>query len=220
LKEVGGLVNLKLKRFHAHASIGLKVTALVRNPSSLSPQPNLDTFQGTPEKKEDIDTAFECTGSDVPQAVIVTLNAPRESDSPFAKPLVDPRFLADCVANVREAMKAHAVKKIVIMSAFGVGDSFSNLNFLMRPVIKHSNMAIQYEDHRLVDEETRPSGLNWVFVRPAMLTDKEAKPVKDLGDTGEHASFMPSISRASVAKFMVDAVESDKWEGRTPVICD
>lgn len=211
---------MKLKGFHAHASIGLKVTALVRNPSPLSPQPNLDISRGTPEKKEDIDTAFECTNSNIPQAVIVTLNAPRESDSPFAKPLVGPRFLADCVANARETMKSHGVKKIVIMSAFGVGDSFSHLNFLMKPVIRLSNMGIQYEDHRLVDEETRLSGLNWAIVRPAMLTDKEAKPVKDLGDTGEYASFMPSISRASVAKFMVDAVESDSWDSRTPVICD
>lgn len=167
-----------------------------------------------------MNAAFESTGNDVPQAAIVTLNAPRESDSPFAKPLVGPRFLADCVANVREAMKSHGVKKIVLLSAFGVGDSFSNLNFLMKPVIRHSYMALQYEDHRFADEETRASGMNWVFVRPAMLTDNEAKPVKDLGDTGKNASFMPSVSRASVARFMVDAVESEEWDRRTPVICN
>lgn len=119
-------------------------------------------------------------------------------------------------------MKAHGVQKIVIMSAFGVGDSFLNLNFLMRPVIKHTNMASQFEDHRLVDEKTRPSGLDWVMVRPAMLTEKEATPVKDLGDTGEQCGggFMPSISRAGVAKFLVEAAESEKWDNRTPVICE
>lgn len=50
-------------------------------------------------------------------------------------------------------MKEHGIRKIVTMSAFGTGDSFPNLNFLMRLVIKKSNMLYTFQDHDLVDRE-------------------------------------------------------------------
>jgi hypothetical protein len=158
--------------------------------------------------------------SDLPQAVITTLNAPRETNSPFSKPIAPPRFMADSVANVRKAMTRHGIKKLVVMSAFGVGDSFKGLNFLMRPVIKYTNMAVQFQDHDLVDAETKESGLDWVMIRPAMLKGEEALPVKVLSNTGKEGSFMPSISRASVAVFLVNAAEKSTWNGATPVICN
>ena len=170
--------------------------------------------------KQDIENALLDTSNDPPQAVVVTLNAPRESDNPFAKPIAPPRLIADSVANVRKLMQFQGLKKLVIMSAFGVGDSFQNLNFLMKPVIRYTNMSAQFQDHNLVDEETRGSQLNWVLVRPVMLKGEEALPVKELGDKGEGVSFMPSISRASVARFLVNAVENDEWNRKSPVICN
>lgn len=79
-------------------------------------------------------------------------------------------------------------------------------------------MASQFQDHDKVDEETRQSDLEWVLVRPAMLKGEEAGPIKELGKAGEKASFMPSISRASVSRFLVDAAEIDKWNRTSQVI--
>jgi hypothetical protein len=81
-------------------------------------------------------------------------------------------------------------------------------------------MSVQFKDHDRVDAETKESGLNFVMVRPAMLKDTETLPIKDLEDDGKLGSFMPSCSRKSVAKFLVDAAERDTWDGRTPVICN
>jgi NAD(P)H-binding len=194
------------------------VTALVRNVASLEARDGLTVLQGTPLIRSDIEKTF--TNLETPQAVIVTLNATRETDSPFAKPIAPPRFMADSVANVREIMKIHGTRKIVIMSAYGVGDSFPHLNFLMRPVIRHTNMSAQFQDHDLVDAETKQSEMKWVLVRPAMLKGEVASPVKVIGNTGKGGSFMPSISRASVAGFLVDAVEKSTWDSSTPVICN
>src|SRR5258708_23957003 len=123
-------------------SAGHMVTALIRNPSSLTPRDGLEIVQGTPENLDDVRKAMRGSASGPCDAVVVTLNAPRESDSPFAKPLVGPRFMADAVGNVEKAMKEQGLKKIVIMSTFGTGDSFKNLNFLMKPIIRHTNMSI------------------------------------------------------------------------------
>jgi len=153
-----------------------------------------------------------------PDVVITTLNAPRASDSPFAKPIAPPRFMADAIANICEVMKANGVTKIIIMSAFGVGDSFQNLNFLMKPIISYTNMAKQFNDHNLVDSEIRKSGLDWTLVRPAMLNGEEALPVKIMESDGKGAGFMPSVSRESVAVFMVQAAETSEWINKSPVI--
>jgi hypothetical protein len=126
--------------------------------------------------------------------------------------------MADSHANLVSVMQEHRISKIVTMSAFGTRDSFPNLNFLMRLVIKTSNLWYTFLDHDLVDQELKESGVQFVLVRPAMLTDKEARPVREHGNTGKESGFMPSISRKSVAVFLVDAAEKDTWNKRTPVI--
>ena len=126
--------------------------------------------------------------------------------------------MADSHANIVAIMKEYGVSKIVTMSAFGTAESFPNLNFLMRLVIKKSNMLYAFQDHDLVDQEIKESGVDFVLARPVMLTDKEAQPIREHGNSGEGSGFMPTISRRSVAKFLVGAAEKNNWNKSTPVI--
>lgn len=126
--------------------------------------------------------------------------------------------MADSHANLVSVMQEHGISKIVTMSAFGTGDSFSNVNFLMRLVIKTSNLLYTFLDHDLVDQEMKESEVQFVLARPVMLTDKEARPVREHGNTGKGSGFMPSISQKSVAVFLVDAAEKNNWNKSTPVI--
>jgi len=198
---------------------GHTVTALVRDPSKVTESPGLTLVKGTPTSQADVDAAILQGGH--PDAVLVTMNAPRAADSPFAKSISPPRLMADSVANCTRAMQANGIPKIVVMQAFGVGTSFKNLNFLMRLVISKSEMGKQFEDHNDVDRELREvKGIDWVMVRPAMLKGEGPLPIKEIGDAGEDGCFMPQCSRESVANFICDAAESSKWNGRTPVICN
>ena len=81
-------------------------------------------------------------------------------------------------------------------------------------------MSVQFEDHRLVDELIKSSDLVYCLPRPVMLKDTEALPVRVYGDQGKGCPFMPSISRSTVAQFMVDVAEGSDFDGRTPVISD
>ncbi|KAK3643057.1 hypothetical protein LTR56_010431 [Elasticomyces elasticus] len=82
------------------------VTALVRKSSSLTPTPGLTIVEGTPLNQPDIDRAF--TSGPKPDACIVTLAAPRETDSPFSKPMAPPFFMRDSVRNLMVVMRSHA----------------------------------------------------------------------------------------------------------------
>lgn len=108
------------------------------------------------------------------------------------------------------------------MSAFGVDNSFQGLNWMMKLVVSHTKLAMEFEDHKGAEgilKELGSSSIQWTVVRPAMLKNGPANETRDLGEQGQDAqSFMPSITRESVAQFMVKAAEDDKWNGKTPVI--
>ncbi|KAI9871128.1 MAG: hypothetical protein M1830_003286 [Pleopsidium flavum] len=195
---------------------GHTVTALVREPSSLQARHGLTVVKGTPLRKSDIEDAFNATQVDPPASVIVALNASRASDNPWAAVTSPPRLMADSHANAVAVMKEHGIRKIATMAALGVGDSLPNLIFIMRWVIKKSNMLYSFEDHNLVDQEMKKSGMDYVLARPTRLTIGEAKPVKSFGNSGQGVGM--SISRKSVAVFLVDAVEKSTWDRTTPVI--
>lgn len=112
--------------------------------------------------------------------------------------------------------------KVVTMQAFGTGSSNKNVWWPMRMVLNHTSMAVGQRDHNMVEEVMKESELNWTLPRPVMLSDGEKKAVKDCGDDGgaKDMGMMPSISRKSVAGFLLDVAEdeSGKWVGRTPVI--
>ena len=203
--------------------IGHEVIALVRNETSLVQRAGLTVVMGSPLNKDDIARAIATSTTPV-DVVLVTLNARRVSDSPFAAPdpvNSPPRLLADSVRNAIEAMRGASppVRKIVAMSSVGTGSSWNNLNWLMRLTFTHTNMRYSREDHDAVDKELKSAeSLRFVEVRPWMLADGEAAEVKVYGDDGKGAGFMPKITRASVAKFMIEAAETSKYDGKSPVI--
>lgn len=172
---------------------------------------------------DDIARALATSNTPV-DAVLVTMNARRVSDSPFAAPdpvNSPPRLMADSVRNAIVAMKgaSPSVPKIVAMSSVGTGSSLNNVNCLMRLVFDYTNMRHSREDHDAVDQELRnANNIKFVEVRPWMLKDGESAEVKVYDDDGKGAGFMPKISRASVAKFMVKAAETSQYDGQSPVI--
>ncbi|GFN21295.1 NAD(P)-dependent oxidoreductase [Aspergillus tubingensis] len=195
---------------------GHQVTTLARTPDALGgPRPGLDVIQGTPMNLDDVRAAFN---TDKPDVVIVTLNAPRASDSPFAAAISPPRLMADCNANVVAAMKEFGIRKTVILQAFGVGASWTNLHILLRLLMKTSNMSHQYDDHNETEREVLASGVGYVFVRPSRLVETDETAIKVWPDDGKGVPMMASTSRISVARYLVDVAESDEWDNTAPVI--
>ena len=214
---------------------GHGVTALVRDPAVMKglegislvqgkpvhpipqPKPQSKTHKvvGSPTQLSDVRQAFR---DRIPDVVIVTLNAPRASDSPFAAPISPPRLMADSNANVVTAMKEFGIKKIVIMQAFGVGASWPNMSCLLRGLMRVSNMSYQYGDHNMADKEVRESGVTYVMVRPSRLVETDVTTVREWLNDGKGVPLMASTSRKSVACFLVDATVEDRWDNTAPVI--
>jgi putative NADH-flavin reductase len=192
-------------------SQGHTAVALVRTSGSLTPLPGLTVVTGSPLSKSDIKSALSAAPSLTPSAVIITLNAVRKSDSPFAPQVSPPRFLADSCANVCEVLKQAGVYRIVVMSTAGVGDSWANLPWVTKAFMGWTNIKYALEDHGLVDKEIRLTKMDWTLVRASRLEfdDLKQKPtdtktdMQTLGSTGDGMRMTDSVSVSSVARFLV-----------------
>jgi len=205
-------------------SQGHSVTALVRNTAAVVAQPNLTVVEGTPLEPKDVARGLRA-GPRAPDAVVVSLRLATTSSSPLAPlaPGASPHLIADSVANLMAGMKEMGgVRKLVVLSAQGTGSSFSGVSHLHKALFRWSNMKLQYADHDAADAAVRAAAargdVDFVLVRPVMMADGDAAAVHDHGDAGKGAGFMPKITRASVARFMVTACETDQYDGRSPVI--
>ncbi|KAF2168845.1 hypothetical protein M409DRAFT_20860 [Zasmidium cellare ATCC 36951] len=201
------------------------LTALVRNPTTFpttttTTSANLTLIPGSPTSSADLSTALSTTTTPI-DAVIITLAIARKSDSPFSA-LASPAFLIrDTVRALLPQMKAHGVRRLIVMSTFGAGASWKHLAWPMKAVMKWSNMAYVLEDHDAVEREVRGSeGVEWVLVKPAMLKDGEAKAVREFGEGGEGVGLLDGITRESVAKVLVEAAEGEDWDERIVVIAN
>jgi len=176
------------------------VTGIVRNKNK-GTVPGVKYVEGSPADGQLLDKALK--GID---AVIVSLNINRTSDNPFAKVVSPLTLISDSVQALIQAMGKNNVKRLITISASGVGDSWKNMPLIARMLIKHSNIMRAYEDHDRQEQLIKASTLDWTIVRPVMLTNKESENYK--ATQGKPAGS--GISRAGVARFVLDALESGK----------
>ena len=203
-------------------SRGYTVTALIRRLDSLEPQANLSIVPGSPLSQADIAKAFASAPTFDPiKAVISTLNNGRTGDNPWSTPTAPANLMVDTVRNTLAVMREYGVRKIVVLGSIGVGSSRAHSGWFFNWVVDHSNLKIAFDDHNKVQslletEAAKDSELKWVDVRSTGLNNGNRKEVKEFGNEGKGAGWM--CSRKSVAGFLIDAVESSRWDGRTPVI--
>ncbi|KAI9036891.1 Zn2Cys6 transcription factor [Aspergillus affinis] len=197
-------------------SKGHQVTTLARNPSALETLPGLNIIKGTPTDLTGVRTAFK---HNIPGAVIVTLSAPRATESPFSAPNPDPRLMTNCNEHVVTVMKEYGVRKIVIMQAFGVAESWSNMPCAMRLLMSKSNMIYQYNDHNETERLIRASGLDYVFVRPTRLVETDEEKVKVWPNHGKGVPLMATISRKFAGIAAMDDSQISRKRPRPVVSC-
>ncbi len=115
------------------------------------------------------------------------------------------------------AMMRNGVRRLVCISALGVGDSRGHGGFVFDRLFLPLLLSQAYKDKERQEAAVRASALDWVLVRPAMLTDDPAR--------GSARAFTDlagvkggKIARADVARFVVEQLTTDTWLRRTPVL--
>jgi putative NADH-flavin reductase len=140
-------------------------------------------------------------------AVLCTLGMPITDKS---------RLRTNGTRNIVRAMQETGVKRLVCLSSLGVGDSRGVLPFLYRYLIAPLVLRSLLADHEAQENHIRSSGLDWIIVRPANLTDGERTGAYQHGFTTKRRDLAFRVSRADVADFMLKQVVADTYLHKTP----
>ena len=191
-----------------------EVNAIVRDASKVPTQAQLKVWEGDVRSAALLEEAMESC-----EAVLSCLNISRNSDFPWARLRTPERFLEETLAAVEQAMTRKGIKRLILTSAWGVGDSRAEIPGWFAWFIDHSNVGKAYDQHEVQEAMLAKSELDWTAVRPVGLTN--GKKIKKL-ITSLKGTPKPrlTISRKHTAKFMVDILSDAKHIKETPVISE
>lgn len=183
---------------------GYEVTALVRNPARLQiNHPQFTVVQGDILDPATVEAAMQGQ-----EAVVSALG--------HKKYFYPTRILSEGTRNILQAMKMHSVRRIICETSLGIGSSVGRMGlyytFFVIPVI----LPFYFWDKTRQEKLIAASALEWVIVRPGGLTDGKKRGSIRHGYHIGNFLWTVRISRADVAQFMLDQLESDTYLG-TPV---
>jgi putative NADH-flavin reductase len=194
---------------------GHNVTLLVR-PSTASDVPSgARLVRGLLNDHASLDDAMRDS-----DAVLSSIGMQRANPSnPWSRALSEPDVTSSTARYIVASMMRCAVRRIVAVSAAGVGDSAARLNLVMRFFLATTMIGQAYEDLARMESIYADSGLDWIAPRPTRLTDESTKPIRIV----ERFGSLDAIARSDVARFMLDALDlvewpAPEWRSRTPQI--
>ena len=175
---------------------GWGVTALVRDPARLQiTNPRLRVAVGDATKPMDLEDVMGNR-----DAVVSALGSGKSRHSAIA---------SSAARAVIEACGRTGVDRLVWLSALGVGASAADGSATQR-LLWRLVMSQIFSDKKVADEAIAASPLDYTLVYPATLSNGAATGT---AHADEHLRLkgMPTVSRADVAAFMLDAVAEKSW---------
>lgn len=165
---------------------GHDVTVFVRSPSKIdSGDSQLRVVQGD---VFDADAVSKAVADQ--DAAIICLGSVNLSDK---------TTLARGTSNVTGAMERGEGKRLIVLSAAGVDESWTQIGWMSRVLFK-TMLRNVFADHQGQEAVVRSSSLDWTIARAAILKDGPAS-----GDvTASNTAKVGKINRADVANFLVD----------------
>jgi putative NADH-flavin reductase len=119
--------------------------------------------------------------------------------------------------NVLAAMAAEGLRRLIVVTGIGAGDSKGHGGFLYDRIFKPLLLRTIYEDKDRQEALIRAGAAEWTIVRPGFLTNGpltgKYRVITDL--TGITAG---KISRADVAHFMLQELAENHYLGQTPLL--
>jgi uncharacterized protein YbjT (DUF2867 family) len=116
-------------------------------------------------------------------------------------------------------MEVHGVPRLICETALGIGDSAGQMGlyytFLVLPLV----LPFYFWDKARQERAIARSGVEWVIVRPGVLTRGEKRGRTRHGRHVGNFIWTVRISRADVADFMLKQLSSDIYLRTAVGVC-
>lgn len=193
---------------------GYQVVALVRNPAKISVQSDdLTIVTGLPTNIDDVRSAMkEC------DSVLSLLSPLTRGEAISFRKINAPRILEKSITNVLQVMNEYGVKRILILSSVGVGDSWKYAPWYVKLLVKLTNFKVIFADHNAQERLVQASETNWTIARPVGLNEKET-----MGTLAVSYDYTPKpfqMSRKLLAKFFIDNLYDETYVNKMPMLAE
>jgi putative NADH-flavin reductase len=186
---------------------GYQVTGLVRNPARFRMRhERLAVVQGNVLHYDSLGAAVR--GQD---AVLSALGHKRW--------FYPTRILSVGTRNLVQAMETQGVRRLVCETALGIGSSRGRAGIYYTLFVAPFILPFYFRDKERQENVIRSSSLDWVIVRPGVLTNGRPRGVYRHGSDVGHWLWTCRISRADVADFMLRQLTDNTYLRDTPGIC-
>jgi putative NADH-flavin reductase len=178
---------------------GHRVTAFARKPEKVRiTHERLRVLQGDVMDYPSVDRAV--VGQD---AVLCALGHKRW--------IIKTSILSEGTRNIIRAMETHRVRRLVCETSLGIGDSRGRLGIQYSLFLIPFLLFFYFRDKKFQEKRIRKSSLEWVVVRPGVLTNgKQRGKYRHGPDVGSYL-WTVRISRADVAEFMLKQVTDNTY---------
>lgn len=204
---------MRLAIFGATGGTGLELTrqalehghsarVLVRDPNRMPlVNANMRVVLGNVRERESVTKTI--LGSDAVLSCLGSRNLLRNT-----------RVVSEGTRSILDVMRQHGVRRLVVESAFGAGESLAQAGLPER-LIFATLLRAPYQDKNIMEPEIRASGLEWTLLRPTRLTNgpQTGRYTVETSPPGSK-----SVSRADVAAAMLRAVEERLWIGEARTV--
>ncbi len=194
------VVDRALAAAHSVKALVHDTTALVEAPFS----DGVQITQGDVHDAETVRTAL--AGCD---AVIDALGGKQ----PYLKTDLE----ASAARVVLRAMHELGTRRLVVVSVLGAGDSGHQAPFWYEHLLLPTFLRGTLPDKNAMEAAVMASELEWVVVRPPVLSDADPRgSVTVIGEQGT----AHSVTRADLAQFLVDQLTDDTHLGKAVVVAN
>lgn len=162
------------------------------------------------------DPAFAARAIEGCDAVISCIGQKRKTASLWSARVSPPDILSTVAKVIVDAIGTDASKRFVYLSAFGVGEDLKKHSIIFRLILRSSSIWSAYQDHAEAERIIKSSPVRWTIVKPPGLTDAD-KDV-DLVDRGDRWSSFETVSRKSLARFLMECAEVGATTGKSMTI--
>ncbi|GAA2981297.1 uncharacterized protein YbjT (DUF2867 family) [Microbacterium terrae] len=171
---------------------GHQVVAFARTPEAVAVQPGVTTAKGAAE-----DTAALTTAAQDADALLVSITGS----------LRDRDFMQRTLPKIIDAAKTAGVARVVLVSAFGAGDTAQKASGSARLIYRTALRGF-LADKAAADQLLQASGLDWTIVYPVNLKDAPALPetaIQPLTGVGS-VPGLPTLPFDNVATALVGII--------------
>ena len=191
----------------------IKVNCLIRSPGKIKfKSPYLKLFYGDATNYNDL---INSIGSS--KAIISSININRKNIFPWSKIVNSKSTISDSSKLIADIVNQSKINRVITVSAFGVGETYKRIPKWFQLLIKYSNLKYPYNDHERHEKIISILESNWTIIRPVVLTNfKRNDKIKVTYDN--HPKPSSTISRKSLAKFIIEILNDKNFYQKKPVV--